>query len=118
MKVICDLFVKVADKIDSVVLARAEIEALKKEVSRKQGIIESLNDKVNDLSYSVQFKNSCINALKGALLRAEKRSKSFTSELDPDDLRKLINLCHPDKHGGKSVAAEMTQKLLELKNRK
>lgn len=37
--------------------------------------------------------------------------KPFTE----DELTKLIQLCHPDKHGGKSMAVEMTQKLLQMK---
>lgn len=32
-----------------------------------------------------------------------------------DELRTLINLCHPDKHNGKETAVEMTQKLLALR---
>jgi hypothetical protein len=32
-----------------------------------------------------------------------------------EDLRKLISLCHPDRHGGSKVAVEVTQKLLLLK---
>lgn len=35
----------------------------------------------------------------------------------PEDLQKLIQLCHPDKHGGKPLATEMTQKLLNLKGK-
>lgn len=33
------------------------------------------------------------------------------------DVQRLIQLCHPDKHDGKQSATEMTQKLLELKER-
>lgn len=32
-----------------------------------------------------------------------------------EDIRRLILLCHPDKHDGKQIAVEMTQKLLQLK---
>ncbi len=36
-------------------------------------------------------------------------------QLTRDELAKLIALCHPDKHGGKQMANEMTQRLLELR---
>jgi len=35
--------------------------------------------------------------------------------LTKEDATKLIMLCHPDKHDGKPMATEMTQKLLALK---
>jgi hypothetical protein len=41
-----------------------------------------------------------------------------TTGLDSEDIKKLILLCHPDKHNNKDIAHEMTQKLLELRKRK
>jgi len=38
--------------------------------------------------------------------------------LDEDLLRKMIQLCHPDKHQGKQSAVEVTQFLNKLKARK
>lgn len=32
-----------------------------------------------------------------------------------DEIRTLIQLCHPDKHGGKESAVTITQKLLKLR---
>lgn len=40
------------------------------------------------------------------------------SQFSEEELTKLINLCHPDKHDGKPMAVEMTQKLLTLKKGK
>lgn len=37
--------------------------------------------------------------------------------LDKDFLRKLIMLCHPDKHGGSTMSNEVTQKLLQMKEK-
>ena len=37
------------------------------------------------------------------------------AQLDQSEIKKLITLCHPDKHNGKAVATEMTQRLLELR---
>lgn len=35
--------------------------------------------------------------------------------LSQEDVRKLLQLVHPDKHDGKQMAVEMTQKLLKMK---
>lgn len=37
------------------------------------------------------------------------------SPLSKDDIRRLLMLVHPDKHDGKSMAVEMTQKLLKIR---
>ncbi|HEY0955778.1 MAG TPA: hypothetical protein VGE36_13520 [Roseateles sp.] len=36
-------------------------------------------------------------------------------ELGADDIKRLLQLCHPDRHDGKPMAVEMTRKLLALK---
>ena len=38
-------------------------------------------------------------------------------EFTPEELKKLITLCHPDKHDGSKIAEEMTAKLLEMRSR-
>lgn len=37
------------------------------------------------------------------------------AQFDADELKLLLQLCHPDKHGGKDSATRMTQKLLSLR---
>lgn len=37
-------------------------------------------------------------------------------QLEQEDIKRLLMLCHPDKHGGKRMAEEMTQKLLALRS--
>jgi hypothetical protein len=37
------------------------------------------------------------------------------AQLDEEDIKRLLMLCHPDKHGGKPMAEEMTKKLLALR---
>lgn len=49
--------------------------------------------------------------LKYATVQPKVQPAQFTE----DEITKLIQLCHPDKHGGKPMATEMTQKLLALK---
>jgi hypothetical protein len=44
----------------------------------------------------------------------QQQPQQFTQE----ELAKLIQLCHPDKHDGKASATEMTQKLLRMRGQK
>ena len=37
--------------------------------------------------------------------------------IDPQRLRQLLNLCHPDKHGDSTTAVEVTQWLLALRGK-
>lgn len=39
-------------------------------------------------------------------------------KLSREDISRLLQLCHPDKHDGKPQAVEMTQKLLRLRGNK
>ena len=41
--------------------------------------------------------------------------KVGNNQLSNEDIKKLIILCHPDKHNGKSIASEMTALLNKLK---
>ncbi len=66
---------------------------------------KSLLAEWNDL---VQFVND-----QGGRKAIRSRPSPFTD----DEITKLINLCHPDKHGGKPMATEMTQKLLQMKGK-
>lgn len=38
--------------------------------------------------------------------------------LSPDMIKKMLQLCHPDKHQGKQLAVEVTQVLIKLKGKK
>lgn len=37
------------------------------------------------------------------------------SPFTEEEMRKLLILCHPDKHGGKALAEEMTARILDLR---
>lgn len=52
----------------------------------------------------------------------EKGGRSFLDgpapmDLSRQDIDRLIALCHPDKHDGKQIAVEMTQKLLSIRDK-
>lgn len=58
-----------------------------------------------------------VNAEKMAALRQVAHYKRLHEGqgFSGDEINSLINLCHPDKHGGKPSAHRMTQRLLELR---
>ncbi len=39
------------------------------------------------------------------------------SPFTPEEMKQLIILCHPDKHGGSELATEVTKKLLSLRDK-
>jgi hypothetical protein len=57
-----------------------------------------------------------INGLGGeAFLKRARIPSETPAQFTADELQRLILLCHPDKHDGKPMATEMTQKLLKMK---
>lgn len=42
---------------------------------------------------------------------------SASPDFSDDDLKKLISLVHPDKHGGSKIAEEMTKRLLAMRGK-
>lgn len=41
--------------------------------------------------------------------------QNLPDQFSQEEIRTLINLCHPDKHNGKESAVEITKKLLNLR---
>lgn len=72
-----------------------------------QRIAEDLANKWSDLVDLINSKGGQ-NFLDNAVLNPK-------PQFSQEEIRKLISLCHPDKHDGKQMAVEMTQKLLQLK---
>jgi hypothetical protein len=52
-----------------------------------------------------------INDLGGEEFLSAPQKSQFTA----DELNTLINLCHPDKHGGKESANRITAKLIQMR---
>lgn len=55
--------------------------------------------------------------VKGHQYKQTNNQVVIKSPFNEDQLKTLINLCHPDRHGGKQSAVEITQILLSLRNR-
>lgn len=45
----------------------------------------------------------------------ELEAQANTSPFNKEDLNRLIRLCHPDKHNGRTVATDMTKMLLGMR---
>lgn len=56
-----------------------------------------------------------INKLGGESFLQKGEAQLKATQFSQDDIRRLLQLCHPDKHGGSSLAVEMTQKLLKAR---
>ena len=67
----------------------------------------------------IEEKKNEMAELEEAAAYWEQRAYSFAKQLeqassiDPALLKKLIHLCHPDKHNGSDMAKEVTQWLLQ-----
>ncbi len=57
-----------------------------------------------------KFTGLLINANGGEFFQ-----KAQTPQLSKDDVRRLLQLCHLDKHNDSTLSVEMTQKLLKMK---
>lgn len=55
------------------------------------------------------------NRLVRAYNEIKGKSPEVSTGLTSDDIKKLVILCHPDKHGNKQIATDMTAKLLKLR---
>lgn len=54
----------------------------------------------------------------GGLKRIREAVNSPPQQFTDDDIRRLLQLCHPDKHSNSSLAQDMTRKLLAARQRK
>ncbi len=81
-------------KIDAGRVAAKYLDVLKKH----NKLIDRINDKGGE------------NFLNNAVM-----PNRVQAQLSAEDIKRLIQLCHPDKHDGKAAAVEMTRKLLSLR---
>lgn len=73
---------------------------------------EALLAKWNNLVEQINKKGGQAFLKRGVL--PEKVPQPVT-QFSQDEIKKLLLLCHPDRHDGKAMATELTQKLLKLR---
>lgn len=84
---------------------KEKILELERQVLRQKLIISEMNGVYNNLlNYS-------------KTLEVVVTDSSFTPMFTSDEIKSLITLCHPDKHNGKLIATQLTQRLLELRDK-
>lgn len=80
--------------------------------------LKQLNEALRDHRDTLlKFRNlqSRTDRLLETLAQAQSALAQRQPNLTREDIQRLLGLVHPDKHGGKQAAVEMTQKLLELR---
>lgn len=86
--------------------------------------VAELNDKILKLEVELNCANSYSRAAKSYIAQLEHTVNLLKTEIantqpsnvfDDATLRKLISLCHPDRHGGKQTAQEMTALLNKIR---
>lgn len=87
------------------------LESTYKRLQERYRTLDRYNDQLLERWNQVVRK---INA-KGGDDFLENGTLAPANPFSQEDIRRLISLCHPDKHDGKKIAVEMTQKLLSLK---
>lgn len=99
---------------------------LEKELNRKKLLSseDQFSNMISNLAYRSKYENLLIEYNKLIDIINKKGGKQFLDhaticqkglDISQDDLKILIQLCHPDKHNGKVSAVEITKKLLLLR---
>lgn len=86
----------------------------------KQGWLqEDLREEIEDVIEGRPSRQELESALVSLTSEYEKLTKQINGATSigftKDEIRKLISLCHPDKHNNSELATMMTQKLLALR---
>lgn len=76
-------------------------------------------DKLSEMRYAfnclVDEYNRLVRKYNQNIDEQKKLRSGYRINIDESDLKKILILCHPDKHGGKAMAHEVTQKLLLMR---
>jgi hypothetical protein len=97
------MFVKVSEY-------RAAVDFAKEAVKLYKDLLVDWNDLVDRLNARCG-KHGVDKFVANAVM-----PEDVPSQFTQAEIQKLILLCHPDKHDGKQMAVELTQKLLKLRN--
>lgn len=84
-----------------------------KEIAKLSAEVNKLDAEVYSLRR--QLKQAYLELIHSPFKRP-KQEPPGDYQFSKEDIKRLITLCHPDKHGGKEMAKEMTQKLIRLRN--
>jgi len=75
----------------------------------------SLSELVHQQHHKLDHQEDLIREMKFIISELQKRTNT-KNPFSQEDIKRLIMLCHPDKHGGKKMAEDMTKKLLTIRD--
>ena len=97
-----------------------------------KSVYEKASKRISELESALKKEELTSNALRNLWYRAANESEKLADSLSAlkysrqanqgstqftqDELRSLLQLVHPDKHGGKASAVTMTQKINKLRS--
>ena len=87
-------------------VTKSKYDSLLSEKYAFEAAFYRLNKKWNNLVDTINEKGGRI------FLDGEIKNKEFNEE----EIKILIQLCHPDKHNGKQIAIDITKKLLDIRD--
>ncbi len=93
----------------------------KQEIYGLQMDLTKARVKLIDANMRIIELKSALNAMKNHLHEKSKKvdnEKSQQKTFTDEELRKLVQLCHPDRHNGSKTSVEMTQLLNKLREKK
>lgn len=92
-----------------------EISFLKSEFNR---VVDKFNNSLDERARLIELIRAYDQ--KVVLLESEQKRKSASNAqtFTDDQLKKMIMLCHPDRHGGKQIAQDITALLNSIRNKK
>ncbi len=97
------------------IVRQSSYETLKRQhyalVRAHDNLIDRYNNLIDEWNGLVQK----INERGGKAFLDGQMSNQQNTQFTPDELRTLLSLCHPDKHGGKESATRVTQKLIAMR---
>ena len=102
------------EPLDDTVVARYKYDLLQKEIDRPKVEVERLKDKLESAKLSVNMWKEMLD-LAGREHERELAALRNQSVIPNDMIKRLIQLCHPDKHNGKKSAQEVTTWLISQK---
>ncbi|TNF65660.1 hypothetical protein FBF48_10335 [Streptococcus salivarius] len=93
-------------------VTKAKYEGALKRIRFQSSIIE-------EMAKHAQAMHEENTLLRHRLMRARMTTNVnvVAQQFSPEEIDRLIRLCHPDKHGNSESATVMTQKLLDIRGR-
>lgn len=89
------------------------IELAEQSLAKATKLLKDVNDlRVENMKLATLLTKARMEA---TIAQAGSNLRARSLQFDNDDIKRLIRLCHPDKHGNSETANIMTKKLLNMR---